>query len=118
MGATVLGLILAVGILLPSERVTAGFEPPDQPDSIADAVAIGWQIPATCADPLAWEALPAVGPSRAAVLSRAAADGALRSPSDLLQVPGIGIKMAALLTPRIRFPSAERAVGGPDEEPR
>lgn len=113
LGGLLLGLILA-GVLAarpgPSPPTSPVLTPPDDPIT---AAAFGFPVPADCADPRVWEELPSVGPSRGGALAEAAASGRLREPGDLLRVPGIGTKMAALLAPRVAFPPRETPAGEP-----
>jgi hypothetical protein len=101
------GLVLAVLIVACAQIGTPapsrpGDAPPARPSGAA-AVALGWPIASDCAEARLWEALPAVGPQRAAALAAAAKAGVLRDPADLLRVPGIGIKMATALAPRVAW---------------
>jgi len=113
LGGLVLGLIVA-GIIalrgLPALHASAALTPPDDP---VIAAAFGFPVAADCPDPRVWEELPSVGPARGRALADAAAAGLLREPSDLLRVPGIGTKMAALLAPRVAFPAREPPAGEP-----
>ena len=106
VGGLLLALILGIAVAIaapPPPSVPADL--PARPPGVA-AVALGWPISAECGDPAAWEALPRIGPARAAALAEHAAGGHLRAPPDLLQVPGIGIKMAALVAPRVAWTTA------------
>jgi len=114
LGAASLGLILcgvsALGAPGPADR---GIEPPlrfpcrtDLADS-GLAQRFGWAIPATETDPTVWAQLRGVGPVLAGRIADRAALGFLRSPADLLQVRGIGIKMAHRLEPWVLWSGQE-----------
>ncbi len=60
------------------------------------------------------EALPGIGPARAAALARARERAPLCGPADLLRVPGIGPVTVRRLAPRLRF-TDPRCVRGPGE---
>jgi hypothetical protein len=103
-------LMLAVGLCAALVLSAPGTEPPQPPPrgdqltiSAAERVILGWPVPADCPDPEAWEALPGIGPALGGRLAEAAASGLLTSPEDLLQVHGIGTKMAAALARRVDF---------------
>ena len=66
-------------------------------------VAFGGLVEAWEADPAVWLELSGVGPTLSGRLAAAASRGELRRPDDLLQVPGIGVRMAAMLAPSIRW---------------
>lgn len=111
-----LGLLILAALLCafgrPSPPAPPDHTPPPEPTHLTAAarVALGWPVPSDCVDPVAWEALPGIGPTRARRLAAAAAAGSLRRPDDLLQVHGIGTKMAAALEPRVRFAVGEQEV--------
>mgnify|MGYP002633854212 CR=1 FL=1 len=101
------GLILAL-LLCVTLQAQAGPAPfvsalPALPDDPALQAAFGAPVSSNCDDPRAWEALPGIGPKRADLLADAARQGLLRQPDDLLRVQGIGIKMAAVLAPRVHW---------------
>lgn len=101
--ALILCLLLAAGAPRP---VPSGGPPPRlDHDALAPAerVALGWPVPADCADPEAWEALPGIGPALGGRLAEAAGRGSLTAAPDLLRVHGIGTKMAATLAHRVDF---------------
>lgn len=102
VGGLLLALIVAGVVLWP--RPEPSLEIPTPPEDPVLAAGLGWPVPHDCGDPEAWQALPGIGPTRAADLAEAAAAGRLRAPADLLRVPGIGSKLAARLEPRIAWP--------------
>lgn len=102
VGGLFLALIVAAVVLWP--RPEPPLELPTPPADPVLAAGLGWPVPHDCGDPAAWRALDGIGPARAARLAEAAAAGRLRAPADLLQVPGIGSKLAARLEPRIAWP--------------
>lgn len=114
LGLLTLAIILCAGLALGAPVS----EPPQalpvlDPNTLSatDRVLLGGAIPANCGEPGAWEALPGIGPALGGRLARAAEAGRLLSPADLLQVHGIGTKMAATLARRVDFrPANEREV--------
>lgn len=98
----VVGLGVAIGRGGPDPlpldpRVAPAGAPP------ATAAALGWPVRSDEPDPEVWEQLDGVGPALAGRLAAAAAEGALRKPEDLLQVRGIGARMADDLAPSIEW---------------
>jgi len=103
LGGAILALTLVVPLLLGGGAEPSSTDPLLRPQDDIVAVSLGWPVSPTCADVRVWEGLPGIGPVRAARLADAASRGQLRGPVDLLQVPGIGIKMATLLVPRVEW---------------
>jgi hypothetical protein len=113
LGAAVLGLILCLFCAATSSRTPASqFQAPlDFPqaggfDSPRTAQRFGWPISSTESDPRVWAQLRGVGPVLARRLARLGAQGTLLTPRDLLQVRGIGIKMASRLEAWVLWPPA------------
>ena len=112
LGLLVLSSFLLLRLLLPA-RPSPTPEFPDRPADAVAAAAFGFPLDASNPDPAAWRELPGVGPRLAQALALAASEGLLRGPDDLLRVPGIGIKMAADLAPRIRWTDPGSPSGAP-----
>ena len=115
LGAAVLGLILcafcaATSPGTPASRFQAPLDFPrvETFESPRLAQRFGWPISPTESDPRVWAQLRGVGPVLARRLARLGAQGRLLTPRDLLQVRGIGIKMAGRLEAWVLWPSASR----------
>ena len=106
LGLLSLASLLCAALVLTAPKAERP-QPPPTVDrltvSVPEQVVLGWPVPAGCPDPEAWEALPGIGPALGGRLARAAATGQLTSSADLLQVHGIGTKMAATLARRVDF---------------
>ena len=79
-------------------------------------VLFGLGIDPNRADPATLEALPGIGPARAAAIVAGRADGPYRAPADLLRVSGIGPVTLRRAADWLVFPTSERGgreVGGP-----
>lgn len=103
LGGIVLALILLTAGLADGGVELIADDALSRPEDDSIAVSLGWPISPQCGEARVWEALSGIGAARAAALSGAASHGQLRVPADLLRVPGIGIKMAALLAPRVEW---------------
>jgi hypothetical protein len=110
LGALLLAVVLILPVALPEARARAAGAPAlaplqaDAPPAGAgplQAAAMGWPVACDESDPNVWERLDGVGPALGGRLARAAADGAIQAPSDLLQVHGIGVRMAGVIGPRL-----------------
>lgn len=115
LGAAALGLILCMFCAATSGGTSASrFQAPlDFPqaetfESPRMGQRFGWPISPTESDPRVWAQLRGVGPVLARRLARLAAQGRLLTPQDLLQVRGIGIKMASRLEAWVLWPSSPR----------
>ena len=118
LGGLLLGLTLFVALIVSStDPAEIPETPAPRPSDLVDAVSLGWPIPASCGEPSVWDALPSVGPARARALAAAGRKGTLQRPSDLLRVPGIGLKITALLTPRVAFPVDDAVLESAEEPP-
>ncbi len=114
LGALALALVLilsaGVGRLASVPRVaptSLDASAPPVGTSRCTAAALGWPVRSDEADPCPWEQLDGVGSTLGARLAGAASQGALRAPEDLLQVRGIGARMAADLAPHITWVGRE-----------
>lgn len=119
LGGLVLGIAVLCIVLAPL-REHGGIDTKSltRPDDPVTAAALGWPVLSTCGDPAVWRSLPAIGATRGQRLAEAASRGAFQGQGDLLQVPGIGIKMAALLAPRVSWIGSHPGACQPAEEPR
>jgi len=72
----------------------------------------GERLDANCAPPSHLEALPGIGPARAAAIARARAERPFRRVEDLLRVPGIGPATLARIAPAL-----EVRLGGAPAKP-
>ncbi|MEE2829907.1 MAG: hypothetical protein VX498_12020 [Myxococcota bacterium] len=106
LGLSMSGVVLVTAWLGSSQPPVPDFPVPAELPSSHSAVLLGWPVACDEPDPAVWAALSGVGPVRGAALAELAVAGKLRSPTDLLRVRGIGIKMAAQIAPWVRWPSA------------
>jgi len=121
LGAAALGLMLC-GLtavdssLRPTSRFVAPLSFPSavQLGDSGLAQRFGWPVEASEPEVRVWAQLPRIGPVLAGRLVALAERGVLRSPADLLQVRGIGFKMASQLEAWVRWPEAA-AVETPSE---
>jgi hypothetical protein len=113
------GLAVAEALLLAEPAFVIPLDFPSAQDLGDPSLAqhLGWPILASQTDPKIWAQLPGVGPVLAGRLAALAERGDLRSREDLLQVRGIGIKMADRLEPWIQWPQSGDG-GGNEELPR
>ena len=107
LGLTMSGAVLVAALAGSNTRPCPEFPSPSSLSSPRSAALLGWPMARDEPDPAVWATLPGVGPVRASRLAELAVAGKLRSPADLLQVRGIGIKMAARIAPWIRWPAAK-----------
>ena len=113
LGALALALVLIAGAVVGVMVGRSGPDPlpldpghPPEGASATTAAALGWPVRSDQPDPAVWEQLDGVGPELAGRLAAAAREGALRQPSDLLRVRGIGARMADDLAPTIEWVGA------------
>jgi competence protein ComEA len=104
-------LAVAIGLAalaLAPPRATQSSVPPAEPVRGAAALLFGQGIDANLADLATLEALPGVGPGRAAAWVDERSRRPICGPADLERVKGIGPKIRQRLEPLLSFKSLER----------
>ncbi len=106
--AIAVGLILWLGVgLREADRPAEAALRPTEPVPVVGSLLFGEGLDPATAPASAWEALPGIGPARAAAIVAARTDRAFCRPGDLARATGIGPRTAERIRRWLRPPPWE-----------